>query len=129
MTKTTKDEILGFKNFDKWMKGYDVHYKWLDDGLKRIQNNQPLHDMGSEERKKYLHNVAFSLVSGAIDLQFIGKHDFYIDNQDMEVLIRYKKTYSGMKKEEITFSLMKDVILLLEKEESQLRRIANAYDE
>ncbi len=61
-------------------------------------------------------------------LQFVGEQDFYYNNEDMEILIKFKKDYKNMPKEEITFSLMKDVILLLEKEEQQLVRIATSYD-
>lgn len=124
---TSENETPGFRNYDKWMEGYDVLHNWLQDSLERIQNNKP-NNMSKEERNEIIKNVAFSLVSGATDLQFIGKRDFHIDNQDMEILIRCKKEYPGMKKEEITFSLMKDVLLVLEQERHQFERIATTYE-
>lgn len=123
----SENEIPGFRNYDKWMEGYDVLHNWLQDGLERIRNNKSQH-MSKKERNENIKNVAFSLVSGAIDLQFIGKRDFHIDNQDMEILIRCKKEYPGMKKEEVTFSLMKDVLLVLEQEKHQFERIATSYE-
>lgn len=129
MTKTIKHETPGFRNYDKWMEGYDVLHNWLQDSLERIQNNKP-HNMSKKERNEIINNVAFSLVKGAVALQFVGDQDFYhqSEDEDMEILIRFKKNYTPMKKDEITFNLMKDIILALERERHQFERIAATYD-
>ncbi len=108
------------------MDGYDELHHWLQDMFNRSPNNKP--QMTKEERNKYRKNVAHALVKGAVALQFIGDRDFYCNNSDMEVMIKFKKDYQEMSKDEITFNLMKDVILLLEREEHQLKRIAATYD-
>ncbi|KAF5047706.1 hypothetical protein DSECCO2_457700 [anaerobic digester metagenome] len=130
MNKTNKNEIPGFRNYDKWMEGYDVLHNWLQDSLERIQNNKP-HNMSKEERNEIINNVAFSLVKGAVALQFVGDQDFYLqseDEDDIEILIKFKKSYNSMKKDEIVFNLMKDIILALEREKHQFERIAATYD-
>jgi len=124
----------GFRNYDKWHKGFSKYREYVSDSYKYIR----LGEEGSkyhfdnetpEETRKNIAPFLAALIAGAVAIQYVGEKDFYYNNQDMEILIRYKKEYNGLKKEKITFSLMKDVILLLEKEEQQLIRIANAYDE
>lgn len=120
-----ENETPGFRNYDKWMEGYDVLHNWLQDSLERIQNNNP-HNMSKEERNEIINNVAFSLVKGAVALQFVGNQDFYhkSEDEDLEILIRFKKDYKEMTKED----LLKDVILILEQEGNQFERIAAAYE-
>lgn len=125
MTKN-ENKTPGFRNYDKWMEGYDVLHNWLQDSLERIQNNKP-HNMSKKERNEIINNVAFSLVKGAVTLQFLGDQDFYYRGEKMELMIKFKRNYE-MNKEEIAFNLMKDVILILEQERHQFERIATSYD-
>lgn len=86
--------------------------------------------MSKEERNEIINNVAFSLIKGAVALQFVGNQDFYhkSEDDDLEILIRSKKDYKEIKKEEIAWNLMKDVILVLEQEKHQFERIATSYE-
>jgi hypothetical protein len=125
----SENETPGFRNYDKWMESYDVLHNWLQDSLERIQNNQP-HNMSKEERNEIINNVAFSLIKGAVALQFVGDQDFYLqsEDKDLEILIRFKKNYTPMKKDALAFNLMKDIILVLEQEKHQFERIAATYN-
>jgi len=124
-----ENKTPGFRNYDKWMEGYDVLHNWLQDSLERIQNNNP-HNMSKEERNEIINNVAFSLIKGAVALQFVGNQDFYhkSEDDDLEILIRFKKDYKEIKKDKIAFNLMKDVILVLEQDKHQFERIATSYE-
>lgn len=126
------NEIPGFKNYDKFLEGYSVFSDYFTDELKHIISKDDKYhgkkESISEYKKEHL-SVVKALIKGAVALQFIGDRDFYCNNADLEVMIKFKTDYKNISKEEITFSLMKDVILLLEKEEQQLIRIANAYDQ
>ena len=134
MTKTNKDKIPGFRNYDKWDKGFSKYREYVSDSYKYIR----LGEEGSkyhfdnetpEETRKNIAPFLAGLIAGAVAIQYVEERDFYVDNQDMEILIHFKKDYKNMPKEQITWGLMKDVILLLEKEEQQLIRIASTYDE
>ncbi|KAF5035300.1 hypothetical protein DSECCO2_587100 [anaerobic digester metagenome] len=134
MSKKNKnnDETSGFRNYDKFLEGYHIFSDYFTDGFSHKRENKSEYhneDGLTDETKAELIPIATALVKGAVALQFIGDRDFYFNNDDMEVMIKFKKDYNNMTKEEITFNLMKDVILLLEKEEQQLIRIANAYDQ
>ncbi|MCE5213410.1 MAG: hypothetical protein LLF83_01645 [Methanobacterium sp.] len=134
MTKTNKDKIPGFRNYNKWDKGFRKYREYVSDSYKyiRLGEEGSKYHFDNETPEETRENIApflAALIAGAVAIQYVEEKDFYYNNEDMEIIIKFKKTYSGMKKDEITFSLMKDVILLLEKEEQQLIRIANAYDQ
>ena len=121
-----ENKTPGFRNYDKWMGGYQPFLKWLINELKCIRTNKPT--TTEEEWSKLSHTLLNSILKGAIALQYVGDQDFYHNDEDIEILIRFKKDYTEMTKDEIVFNLMKDVILVLEQEEHQLLRIANSYD-
>ena len=128
------NETPGFRNYDKWDKGFSKYREYVSDSYKYIrlgEEGSKYHSDNEtpEETRKNITPFLAALVAGAVAIQYVGEKDFYYNDLDMEILIKFKKDYQNMQKEEITFNLTKDVILLLEKEEQQLIRIANAYDE
>ena len=125
------DETLGFRNYDKFLEGYHIFSDYFTDGFSHKRENKSEYPKGNDltdETKEELIPIATALVKGAVALQFIGDRDFYCNNCDMEVMIKFKKDYQEMSKEEIVFNLMKDVILALEREGDQFERIAATYE-
>ena len=128
MIKKGKDEIPGFRNYDKFLEGYSVFSDYFTDRMKDIVGgNHNKNELPDETKEKFLP-IAKALIKGAVALQFVGDQDFYYKEKDMEILIKFRKDYKELTKEEIAWNLMKDVILILEQEEQQLERIATSYD-
>lgn len=132
MTKTTKDETPGFRNYDEWDKGFSKYREYISDSYKYIrlgEEGSKYHSDNEtlEETRKQFTPFLAALVAGAVKLQFVGDQDFYHNGEDIEILIRFKKDYTEIKKDEIAFNLMKDVILILEQQGHQFERIATSY--
>ena len=125
MNKKSKDNTQGFQNYDKWIEGYHPFLKWLINELKCIRTNKPT--TTEEEWSELSHTLLNSTLKGAAALQYVGQRDFYYDDQDIEILIRFKREYKEMSIEEVACHLMKDVILRLEKERHLFERIATKY--
>jgi len=121
------DEIQLYMNYDEWIEGYQPFLKWIINELRCIRTNEPT--TTEEEWSELSPKLFNSLLKGAASLQYVGDQDFYYNGEDMEILIKYRKDYKDMPKEEITWSLMKDVILLLENEEHQLEKIATSLSQ
>lgn len=131
MIKKDKDEIPGFRNYDKFLEGYHVFSDYFTDGMRYVAGKESKYheeDESFDETEKKLIPIAKALIKGAVALQFVGDQDFYYKEKDMEILIKFRKDYKELTKEEIAWNLMKDVILILEQEEHQLERIATSYD-
>lgn len=131
MIKKGKDEIPGFRNYDKFLEGYHVFSDYFTDGMRYVAGKESKYheeDESFDETEKKLIPIATALIKGAVALQFVGDQDFYYKEEDMEILIKFRKEYKEMTKEEIAWNLMKDVILILELEEHQLERIATSYE-
>jgi len=128
MTTNEKDnEIPGFRNYDKFLEGYSVFSDYFTDRMKDIVGGTHNENELPDETKEKFLPIVKALIKGAVALQFVGDQDFYYNNDDMEILIKFKKDYKEMTKEEITFNLMKDVILILEQEGNQFERIVATY--
>lgn len=130
VTSEKDNEIPGFRNYDKFLEGYSVFSDYFTDGLRYVRGKESKYHEENEsldETKKKLIPIATALIKGAVALQFVGDQDFYHNGDEIEIFIKFKKDYKDMPKDEVTFSLMKDVILLLEKEQHQFERIATSY--
>ena len=121
-----ENETPGFRNYDKWMEGYQPFLKWLINELKWIRTNNPT--TTDEEWSKLSHTLLNSILKGATELQYVGDQDFYHNDEDLEILIKFKKEYKSSTRDNVEFDLMKDVILLLEQEGHQFERIAATYE-
>lgn len=121
-----ENETPGFRNYDKWIEGYHPLLKWIINELKCIRTNEPT--TTKEEWSEVSSKLTNSLLKGAAALQYVHQDDFYHNDEDIEILIRFKNYKNDMKKQEITWDLMKDVILILEQERHQFERIATSYE-
>lgn len=129
--KIEESNFPGFRNYEEFLQGYRVFSDFFRDGLKTAGDNNCIANEKSqsdEEMEKELIPIAKALIKGASALQFVGKKDFYFKNENLEVLIRYKKDYSVFKKNDRPYNMIKDIILLLEQENNQTSRISLAYD-
>jgi len=126
-----EDKIPGYRNYDKWNEGFDKYREYLLDGFKYIrlgEEHSKYHsdDETIEEAREKMAPFLAALLKGAAALQYVGETDFYYNNQDMEILIKFKKDYKDTSIDKLTSTMFKDLILLLEQEEKQLKRIATA---
>ena len=122
-----EDKIPGFRNYDKWEEGFDKYREYLLDGFKYIrlgEEGSKYHSDNEtiEEAREKMTPFLAALVKGATALQYVGETDLYHNDQNIEIIIKFKNT--SVDKQAKT--LLKDVILLLEQEEKQLKRIATA---
>ena len=123
------NETPGFRNYDKWDRGFSKYREYVSDSYKyiRLGEEGSKYHSDNETPEETRKNIT-PFIAGAVAIQYVGEKDLYYNSDDIEILIKFKKDYKNMSKEEITWNLMKDVILLLEKEEQQLERIATSYD-
>lgn len=124
-----KDKIPGYRNYDKWDEGFGKFCEYLLDSLKYIrlgEDSSKYHSDNEtiEEAREKMAPFLAALLKGAAALQYVGETDFYYNNQDMEILIRFKDTSVNKQ----TGKLLNDIILLLEQEEKQFIRIAKNYN-
>lgn len=113
-------------NYDKWIEGYHPFKNWIINELECIRTGKPT--TSEEEWPEIAHELYTSLIKGAAALQCLGDRDFYYHDEDMEILIRFKRDFSDMPIESRPWILRQDVLNLLDKEKQQLFNIAKSQE-
>lgn len=129
-----ENKIPGFRNYNDWKVGYDMFLEFFRDGIRYIKYGEEACKYHSdnetiEEMQDKLSKLVDKLVEGATSLQYIKKSDFYYQDEDIEILIRFKnQDYKDVLLNKRPNKLLQDVIKLLNTEKKQFMRIVKAYD-
>lgn len=117
-----KKQITGLRNYDKWIEGYHPFKNWIINELECIRTGKPT--TSEEEWPAIAHKLYTSLLKGAAALQCVRDKDFYYEDNDIEILIRFKTDCKDISIKKRVSKLHQEVIQVLEREQQQLLVIA-----
>ena len=128
MTSRKNENDLLFVNMKEWKNHYSAFSDYFTGELERIIDGKPKTRNEKATHDK-LFELAIGLIKGACRLQYVGDRGFYHENDELEVLIHFKKDYNLIPLKSRVDSLIDDILILLESEQIRLEEIASYFDE